>query len=62
MPSQKNIPPVAPYAGAWIEMNIAHLSTAAVPVAPYAGAWIEIMCVQGLNVDKKRRSLRGSVD
>ena len=54
--------PVAPFAGAWIE--ITHRATTTPPclVAPFAGAWIEIpemlnRCATGLC-----RSLRGSVD
>ena len=35
--------PVAPYAGAWIEIDFAVQGTGtSSPVAPYAGAWIEI--------------------
>ena len=33
---------VAPYAGAWIEMDIVKWLKTKYPVAPYAGAWIEI--------------------
>ena len=33
---------VAPYAGAWIEINIHAKVTRHMQVAPYAGAWIEI--------------------
>ena len=45
-----DLPPVAPYAGAWIE--IASLSTVkgAYKVAPYAGAWIEINSVLSYNL------------
>ncbi|SPF49133.1 hypothetical protein SBF1_4320013 [Candidatus Desulfosporosinus infrequens] len=33
---------VAPYAGAWIEININLVCNGSPNVAPYAGAWIEI--------------------
>ena len=33
---------VAPYTGAWIEMQKAASSRRRLSVAPYAGAWIEI--------------------
>ena len=37
---------VAPYAGAWIEMNVFDVSDFnQLQVAPYAGAWIEIIAV-----------------
>ena len=41
LPSGHSIP-VAPFAGAWIEMLRAGYSTDNVAVAPFAGAWIEI--------------------
>ncbi len=34
---------VAPFAGAWIEINITPLPSSQPEVAPFAGAWIEIM-------------------
>ena len=34
---------VAPYAGAWIEINGWSLKLVGLSVAPYAGAWIEIL-------------------
>ena len=34
--------PVAPYAGAWIEINGHMKDAGGIAVAPYAGAWIEI--------------------
>ena len=34
---------VAPFAGAWIEINHARTLQALIPVAPFAGAWIEIL-------------------
>ena len=37
-----NILPVAPYAGAWIEIWISGGCVKSIGVAPYAGAWIEI--------------------
>ena len=33
---------VAPFAGAWIEINGKSYATKYVAVAPFAGAWIEI--------------------
>ena len=33
---------VAPFAGAWIEINARALTVSGNPVAPFAGAWIEI--------------------
>ena len=33
---------VAPYMGAWIEMNLLTNKEALTGVAPYMGAWIEI--------------------
>ena len=33
---------VAPYAGAWIEINVVGCIASHAHVAPYAGAWIEI--------------------
>ena len=33
---------VAPFAGAWIEIEIVRDEILAGPVAPFAGAWIEI--------------------
>ena len=33
---------VAPFAGAWIEIEIESFEAAATIVAPFAGAWIEI--------------------
>ena len=35
--------PVAPYAGAWIEIVYNHTDSTHAIVAPYAGAWIEIL-------------------
>ena len=35
-------PEVAPYAGAWIEIEAVDLLRRLQYVAPYAGAWIEI--------------------
>ena len=34
--------PVAPYAGAWIEISYCGVAKSDAPVAPYAGAWIEM--------------------
>ena len=35
--------PVAPYAGAWIEIQFPSCNISNSLVAPYAGAWIEIV-------------------
>ena len=53
---------VAPFAGAWIEINKLTEVNSALSVAPFAGAWIEIEkeCVR--QMQRKSRSLRGSVD
>ena len=41
--SHQPAPPlVAPYAGAWIEINLVRRIQERVLVAPYAGAWIEM--------------------
>ena len=39
---KKSVNPVAPLAGAWIEIYLAYMVDQRVPVAPLAGAWIEI--------------------
>ena len=54
--------PVAPYAGAWIEILVIPQSSNVLPVAPYAGAWIEIFFWSAIISTGRRRSLRGSVD
>ena len=36
---------VAPYAGAWIEIDLARQELNRLNVAPYAGAWIEMSAV-----------------
>ena len=38
----QQISKVAPYTGAWIEIDKGRLCAAAPTVAPYTGAWIEI--------------------
>ena len=41
--------PVAPFAGAWIEINCENVNCiSAAKVAPFAGAWIEIQNSEGL--------------
>ena len=40
----KDVPDVAPSAGAWIEISIYVCAAIAGNVAPSAGAWIEIIC------------------
>ena len=52
---------VAPYAGAWIEIDTADRKTEKLAVAPYAGAWIEITRV-GHKPILGGRTLRGCVD
>ena len=53
---------VAPFAGAWIEMQCCYGTEEQCSVAPFAGAWIEIMIPVGISVCLYSRSLRGSVD
>ena len=36
------LPKVAPFAGAWIEIPLAYPPAVCLSVAPFAGAWIEI--------------------
>ena len=53
---------VAPYAGAWIEIDSGIRLLSISRVAPYAGAWIEIkVCLVSWGT-WLGRSLRGSVD
>ena len=33
---------VAPFTGAWIEINVKNIDLSTFPVAPFTGAWIEI--------------------
>ena len=42
--------PVAPHAGAWIEINMYRYRLAIRCVAPHAGAWIEIDCINHLEI------------
>ncbi len=53
---------VAPFAGAWIEIQRLLPKDRSRKVAPFAGAWIEIRIVEALQPLVLRRSLRGSVD
>ena len=53
---------VAPFAGAWIEINTAITREITKAVAPFAGAWIEIILADGKTGQDDGRSLRGSVD
>ena len=48
-----HVQPVAPYAGAWIEIADSGKEDEGKPVAPYAGAWIEIICAVLLYMEKK---------
>ena len=38
---------VAPFVGAWIEINSSAPCSVSLPVAPFVGAWIEIWNVLG---------------
>ena len=42
--------PVAPFTGAWIEINVVPLSVANSEVAPFTGAWIEIKYNDNMNL------------
>ena len=53
---------VAPFAGAWIEMQPLNWTDSIKEVAPFAGAWIEIIITIIRMICFLRRSLRGSVD
>ena len=53
---------VAPYTGAWIEIEIAEGSDIWDDVAPYTGAWIEIRNGNVTTVDGFGRTLHGCVD
>ena len=53
---------VAPFAGAWIEIQNSEGLTDHVGVAPFAGAWIEIVSSGSGKFAEVCRSLRGSVD
>ena len=53
---------VAPFAGAWIEIQVVYPQNTDPTVAPFAGAWIEIAMAVIAWVIGVRRSLRGSVD
>ena len=53
---------VAPFAGAWIEIFLAPNLPDSLHVAPFAGAWIEIIRDTIESVQRRSRSLRGSVD
>ncbi|WP_404351884.1 hypothetical protein [Caproicibacterium sp. XB2] len=53
---------VAPYTGAWIEMQTIGAFRTAANVAPYTGAWIEIRSIFVTRPRAPSRSLHGSVD
>ena len=53
---------VAPFAGAWIEIDSNTLDLLCACVAPFAGAWIEIFVKYFIRSSSVSRSLRGSVD
>ena len=42
---------VAPFAGAWIEIQQKNYTTNLLHVAPFAGAWIEIITSSGKIID-----------
>ena len=44
---QAPIQPVAPHAGAWIEIRGRDRGDCSIFVAPHAGAWIEMICRAG---------------
>jgi len=54
--------PVAPHAGAWIEMHLIREAEERLKVAPHAGAWIEIAFVGALNPICSSRTPCGCVD
>ena len=53
---------VAPFVGAWIEIDMAAVIEWLDYVAPFVGAWIEIQFRITLVTKMSSRSLRGSVD
>ena len=48
-PVQIKLVPVAPFAGAWIEIKSVFTISSADPVAPFAGAWIEIIMLWNIS-------------
>ena len=54
--------PVAPHAGAWIEMSIAVSISSSATVAPHAGAWIEMFGACIVGEESACRAPRGRVD
>ena len=54
--------PVAPLAGAWIEIPILCTFQTQNMVAPLAGAWIEMFQAPNYLQNQQGRSPRGSVD
>ena len=53
---------VAPFAGAWIEIEEEVTDLKKVDVAPFAGAWIEIGNFRKRGYESLCRTLRGCVD
>ena len=53
---------VAPYTGAWIEIDMEDWGSVHGDVAPYTGAWIEIDVPNSHHIWKERRTLHGCVD
>ena len=54
--------PVAPLAGAWIEMPKMHRQQTPRQVAPLAGAWIEMVMLRPARFAPCSRTPRGCVD
>ena len=53
---------VAPFTGAWIEINVVVNHVPELKVAPFTGAWIEISGLYRLPGRVTSRSLHGGVD
>ena len=53
---------VAPFMGAWIEINFGDYTKRLTRVAPFMGAWIEITLSAGTQITQSSRSLYGGVD
>ena len=53
---------VAPYLGAWIEIELPFMYNLVSDVAPYLGAWIEIVAEELYYTVSRGRTLPGCVD
>ena len=53
---------VAPFTGAWIEIDTWRAYASGTGVAPFTGAWIEITTLGIMSSAGSGRSLHGSVD